>query len=208
LNVHAPGGEWTNAVSQEASVMARIEPQAYADASEAVRGEWDRQIQEHGRMTNMKRTLAHNGAALHALMEWYPLRDEVRLFLGERLTDLFAHAVSAETDCLICSTFFRRILIERGEDPEHLTLAERERDVLEFGRRLATGGHDVSDALFARLRAWLTPAQIVTLTAFGSLMLATNVVNNALRVDLDEYLERYRAHSGVANGARGPALDP
>jgi len=172
--------------------MPRIELQSYADAAESVRTEWDRQIREHGRMTNMKRTLAYNGTALHALMEWYPLRDEVRTFLGERLTDLFAHAVSAENDCLICSTFFRRILIERGEDPENLRLDERDVVVLEYGRRLATGGHDVSDALFNRLRSWFAPAQIVTLTAFGSIMLATNVLNNALQVDLDDYLEPFR----------------
>ena len=41
-------------------------------------------------------------------MTWYPLRDTVQPFLGERLTTLFAHAISSETDCLICSTFFRR----------------------------------------------------------------------------------------------------
>jgi alkylhydroperoxidase family enzyme len=183
--------------------MARIEPQGYAEASESARAEWDRQVREHGRMTNMKRTLAHNGAALHALMEWYPLRDEVRLFLGERLTDLFAHAVSAETDCLICSTFFRRILIERGENPEDLIVNQQERAVLDFGRRLATGGHDVADALFAQLRSWLTPAQIVTLTAFGSIMLATNVVNNALQVDLDDYLEPFRREAGPVQRTTG-----
>jgi alkylhydroperoxidase family enzyme len=188
---------------QESRIMARIEPQTYGEASEPVRVEWDRQVREHGRMTNMKQTLALNGPSLHALMEWYPLRDEVRLFLGERLTDLFAHAVSAENDCLICSTFFRRILIDRGEDPERLALDERERDVLEFARRLATGGHDVSDALFARLLGWLTPTQMVTLTAFGSLMLATNVVNNALQVDLDEYLEPYRRHAGATGSSTG-----
>jgi len=50
----------------------------------------------------------------------------------------------------------------------------------------------VSDALFNRLRSWFAPAQIVTLTAFGSIMLATNVLNNALQVDLDDYLEPFR----------------
>ena len=50
----------------------------------------------------------------------------------------------------------------------------------------------MSDALYGRLEAFLTPAQIVDLTAFGALMVATNVVNNALRVDLDGYLEPYR----------------
>jgi len=172
--------------------MPRIEQIDYDTAPPATRRAHDDHVQHVARMTNMKRTLAHNGTALHALMEWYPLRDEVRTFLGERLTDLFAHAVSAENDCLICSTFFRRILIERGEDPENLRLDERDVVVLEYGRRLATGGHDVSDALFNRLRSWFAPAQIVTLTAFGSIMLATNVLNNALQVDLDDYLEPFR----------------
>lgn len=185
--------------------MARIQPQTYADATDSVRAEWDRQVREHGRMTNMKRTLALNGPSLQALMEWYPLRDEVRRFLGERLTDLFAHAVSAENDCLICSTFFRRILIDRGEDPEQLALDPHDRDVLEFARGIANGGHAVSDALVARLLGWLAPAQLVTLTAFGSLMLATNVFNNALQVDLDEYLEPYRRR---ADTDRTPTVGP
>ncbi len=48
-------------------------------------------------------------------MEWYPLRDEVAGFLGDRATTLFAHAISTQSDCLICSTFFRRILIDVGD---------------------------------------------------------------------------------------------
>ncbi len=72
------------------------------------------------RITNMKRTLLHSVPAFDALMTWYALRDAVQPFLGERLTAIFAHAISAETDCLICSTFFRRLLIESGENPDRL----------------------------------------------------------------------------------------
>ena len=36
------------------------------------------------------------------------------------------------------------------------------------------------------------PVFEATLTAFGALMVATNVFNNALDVDLDAYLEPYR----------------
>jgi hypothetical protein len=36
-------------------------------------------------------------------------------------------------------------------------------------------------------------------------MLATNVFNNALRVDLDQYLEPFRARPGAAAGAAGAA---
>ena len=47
--------------------------------------------------------------------------------------------------------------------------------------------------MYADLARLLTPEQIVALTAFGAIMLATNVFNNALRVDLDGYLEPFRA---------------
>jgi alkylhydroperoxidase family enzyme len=143
-------------------------------------------------MTNMKRTLLHSVPAFKALMEWYPLRDAVQPFLGERLTTLFAHAVSAETDCLICSTFFRRMLIQTGENPDRLRLEERETAVLDFGRKLATSPFTVPDEIYQRLTSYFTPPQIVALTAFGALMVATNVVNNVLEVELDEYLQPYR----------------
>jgi alkylhydroperoxidase family enzyme len=146
----------------------------------------------HGRATNMKRTLARSPVALRALMTWYDLRAEVTPFLGDRLTTLFAHAISAGTDCLVCSTFFRRLLIDAGEDPDRLQLDEWEQTVVAFGRQLAVDPHGVADELFGRLAARLSPAQIVALTAFAGLMVATNLFNNALRVDLDEYLYGYR----------------
>jgi alkylhydroperoxidase family enzyme len=177
---------------QERGRMSRIAPLEVADAEPAARAELERQLAAHGRVTNMKRTLAHSATALDALMTWYPLRDRVARFLGERATTLFAHAISTGADCLICSTFFRRILIEAGEDPSGLQLDDREQAAVEYGVQLVRDANKVSDALYGRLEAFLTPAQIVDLTAFGALMIATNVVNNALRVDLDGYLEPYR----------------
>jgi alkylhydroperoxidase family enzyme len=173
--------------------MSRIAPLQPRDAEPEARAELDRQLAAHGRVTNMKRTLAHSATALHALMTWYPLRDRVAAFLGERATTLFAHAISSGTDCLICSSFFRRVLVESGEDPDALRLDERERAVVDYGAQLARDANAVDDDLYGRLAAFLAPAQLVDLTAFGALMLATNVFNNALRVDLDEYLEPYRA---------------
>jgi alkylhydroperoxidase family enzyme len=173
--------------------MSRITPVEVEAAEPAAREELERQLAAHGRVTNMKRTLAHSPTALGALMTWYPLRDRVAAFLGERATTLFAHAISSRADCLICSTFFRRILVESGEDPEALALDEREQAVVDYGLQLVRDSNAVSDALYRRLEAFLTPAQVVDLTAFGALMIATNVVNNALRVDLDGYLEPYRA---------------
>ena len=176
--------------------MARIRPLEHEQADPAVRVELDRQVAAGGRVTNMKRTLAHSPVALHALMQWYPLRDAVLPFLGERLTMLFAHAVSTQTDCLICSTFFRRTLVESGQNPDALTLDERERAVTEYGRQLARDANGVGDELYERLANFLQPAQIVTLTVFGGLMIATNSFNNALKVDLDDYLQPFRKADG------------
>src|SRR3990172_968495 len=130
--------------------MARIHMAERAEAAVAVREAYDRVVREQGRITNMKRTLLRSLPAFHALMEWYPLRDTVQPFLGERLTNLFAHAISTENDCLICSTFFRRILVESGEDPDRLALDEREELVIEFGRQLSKPFARVPDDLFAR----------------------------------------------------------
>jgi alkylhydroperoxidase family enzyme len=176
--------------------MPRIPPLDDEQAPPASRALLDEQRAAHGRVTNMKRTLAHSPAALRSLMTWYNLHAEVAGFLGERLTTLFAHAISTQTDCLICSTFFRRWLTESGEDPDRLELDERELAVVAFGRQLARDANAISDAAFADLRRFLEPAQIVTLTAFAGLMIATNVFNNALRVDLDEYLYPFRAGAG------------
>jgi alkylhydroperoxidase family enzyme len=172
--------------------MARISPLQEADANPEARDALEGIRASHGRVTNMKRTLARSPVALDALMTWYDLRDAVVPFLGERATTLFAHAISSGTDCLVCSTFFRRMLIDAGEDPDALRLDDWERTVVAYGRQLAVDPHGVSDDLFARLAARLEPDQIVTLTAFGGLMVATNLFNNALRVDLDDYLHGYR----------------
>jgi alkylhydroperoxidase family enzyme len=64
--------------------------------------------------------------------------------------------------------------------------------VLEFGRALAVSPFKVPDDVYQRLQAHFAQPQLVVLTAFGAMMVATNVVNNALEVDLDEYLQPYR----------------
>src|SRR5919107_937305 len=142
--------------------MARIPPVDESSAPPASQELAAAHVATGSRMTNMKWTLAHSPAALDALLSWYPLHDQVAPVLGERRTWLFCHAISTASDCLICSTFFRRLLIDSGEDPASLELDE-----------------------FDEL--------IVTLTAFGAIMVATNVFNDALKVDLDGYLQQYAA---------------
>jgi hypothetical protein len=173
--------------------MARILP---VDESSAPSGSQElaaAHVATGSRMTNMKWTLAHSPVALDALLQWYPLHDAVEPVLGQRRTWLFCQAISTAGDCLICSTFFRRLLIDAGEDPGDLRLDDFDELIMDFGRRLGSDPHTVDDALHAKLAERLDTAQIVTLTAFGAIMVATNVFNDALAVDLDGYLQTYAA---------------
>lgn len=172
--------------------MARIAPLADSEIPAESRPEFERQLAAHGRVTNMKRTLARNAVAFESLMTWYPLHDAVRGFLGKRTTLIFVLSISEQADCLVCSTYFRRHLIDSGETPDRLALDAREEALADFGRQLARDSKAVDDEMMGRLASFLAPDQIVTLTAFGALMLATNVFINVLDVDLDEYLHAYR----------------
>ena len=73
-----------------------------------------------------------------------------------------------------------------------LRLDERDQDLVAFGRQIAANPNNVSDDLFARVQKHFDSNQILSLVAFAGLMVATNIVNNSLRVELDEYLETFR----------------
>jgi hypothetical protein len=173
--------------------MARIAPIDETSAPPASQDLAAAHVATGSRMTNMKWTLAHSPVALDALLQWYPLHDAIEPVLGQRRTWLFCHAISTASDCLICSTFFRRLLIDAGEDPATLELDAFDELIVDFGRRLGTDPHSVDDALHAQLAERLDTRQIVNLTAFGAIMVATNVFNDALAVDLDGYLDTYAA---------------
>ena len=59
-------------------------------------------------------------------------------------------------------------------------------------RRLAVSPFRVPDEVYGRVAAHFDDAKMTALTAFGAIMVATNVFNNALEVELDEYLHPYR----------------
>ena len=177
--------------------MSRIGPIAREQTTGELREMFDRELARFGRLTNMKRTLLRSPAAYHALMEWYPLFDTIKAFTGERLAIIFAHAISSESDCLICTTFMRRLLINRAENPNELDLDEKGRVLVEFGRTVVRPGNRVSDELYRKLAGFFNAEQIVALTAFAGLMVATNMINNILEVDLDEYLYEYRENGAL-----------
>jgi len=147
--------------------------------------------EQGGSLTNMKRTLLHSPPAFLAYMEWYTLAKEIEPFIGKRGIYIFSHAISTQNDCLICSAFFRKILTDQGENPDELTLNEQEALLAAYGKLLASTPHAIPSDIHARLKAAFSDREIVLLTAFAGIMVATNLFNTALKVDLDEYLHGY-----------------
>jgi alkylhydroperoxidase family enzyme len=178
--------------------MSRISKVIYEEALPEIQEEYNRVVKHHGSVSNMKATLLHSPAALRAVLEWYTLFGKVKPVIGQRLSILFCNAISRENACTLCATYMQKEIVDGGEDPERLELDDRDSTIIEFGRQLAADPTRVSDDLFARLRSYLTETQIVELTVFGALMIVNNVVNSALRVEVDEGLSAYIVQPEIA----------
>ncbi len=139
----------------------------------------------------MKRTLLNSVPAFNALMEWYTLRDEAAKFLTLLDINFFCYAISAQNDCLICSTFFRKILKDEQIDFENFEFSPFQQTLVDFGRAMVTNPREIGDDIFNRLKLSLNDEQIVLLTAFGAIMIATNLINTTLKIPLDGYLMGY-----------------
>jgi alkylhydroperoxidase family enzyme len=169
----------------------------YETASAEAKREYDDQIAKNGRVTNMKRTLLHNVPAFHAYMEWYTLKDLVVPFIGDRALSLYSYAISTANECLVCSAFFRKILIDSGDDPDNPTLSETEKLLMDFGHAIGRDPHNIPEALYEKLKAQYNTEQLVLLISFAGIMAATNLFNTVAKIPLDEILYKYVKNEGV-----------
>jgi hypothetical protein len=144
------------------------------------------------RITNMKRTLGHSRTAFEAYMVWYPLYEEVKKILGERLACLFAWSISEASECLLCSTYFRKSIIDSGESPESLVISDDDQQLLDFGAAISRNRGFVDDAVYSPIGNRFKDREIVVLTAFAGIMIATNIFNNVIGTEINEYLHAYK----------------
>lgn len=172
--------------------MARIQPVNENEISPSVKQAFEKHVVEYNaRITNMKATLGHSLPSFEIYMEWYVLYDEIKKILGERLAYLYAYSISFASNCPLCSTFFRKIIIDAGENPESLELNPDEKKVLEFGSSIATSQGNLSDEVYNAVSSMYNQQQMVVLIAFAGQMIATNVFSNVIQTDIDEYLSDY-----------------
>ena len=153
----------------------------------------------NGRITNMKATLGHSLVAFKAYMQWYPLYEEVKKILGPRLSPLFAWSISEASDCPLCSTYFRKIIIESGENPDSLFLSDSDQQILTFGATIAQNKGLIDDKVYQPVRERFSDEEIVVLTAFAGIMIATNIFNNVIDTDIDEYLFPFTLNKSISS---------
>lgn len=172
--------------------MPRISPLLSNELSPAVKEAFEKHQQHYqARVTNMKATMGKALPVFEVYMQWYVLYDELKKITGERTAYLFAHAVSEAGNCPLCTTFFRKIMIDHGESPDALTVSAKEQNLLNFGSAIAANRGEVSDELYASIAGQFTEKEIIVLVGFAGQMIATNIFNNVLQVQIDEYLAPY-----------------
>ena len=66
-----------------------------------------------------------------------PLTGELQRLIGKRAGDFFEYAISEENDCLVCSTYFRKLLKDNGIDFDNFQFTKKEELLISFGRALA-----------------------------------------------------------------------
>lgn len=175
--------------------MARIRMLEREETSPEGQELWDEVVRDHGRMTNMKKTMIQSATAFKTIMGWYDMLEVVKPLLGDRLTSLYMLGISNQTECPVCSTFYRRIMIDAGENPDNPVFTPEEEAIVRFGQELATNSAHMSDEVYNAIAKNYTEEQMTDIITFGAMMVVNNIFNNVADVELDDYLLPYAPDS-------------
>jgi len=172
--------------------MPRLLPLPLDHLSAETAAAFDRHVQEQqSRITNMKATMGRSVLVFDIYMHWYDLYEQVKAIVGGRAAYLFAHAISVGSSCPLCTMYFRKLIIDNGEDPAHLILTADEQAVLDFGGAMGAKTGQVDNAIYDAVRSRYSETELVVLVGFAGQMIATNVFNNVFEVEIDSYLAPY-----------------
>ena len=135
--------------------MPRIAPVNLTDLPPEAQAAVDEHLRQGYRLTNEKLTLLHNATAFEALeAQSYAVDRELQRLVGKRAADFFEYAISVENDCIVCTTYFGKLLRSMGiEDFEGFAFTPEEELMIEYGRAIAKNPKQIPDELFERLRA-------------------------------------------------------
>lgn len=163
-------------------VIEKIDPEHASDeVQEAVR----KHLACGYRITNEKLTLLHNVTCFEALeVQSYAVDRQLQRIVGKRAADIFEYAISQENDCIVCSTYFKKLLEGYGiTDMASFEFTDTERLLVDYAKAVATDRKRIPEELFARLKERFTQEEIVVITTMGVFMIANNYFNDILHVE-------------------------
>ena len=130
-------------------------------------------LAEHpGPLSNLDRALLGNAVVFRAYTGWFDVRDELIPFLGERAVTLFSYAISDAHPAPYCAEFFRREIVESGDDPLDPQVTEAERLLIDWGRTIGAGPSAAKPELTDQVVATFSPPLRQLLVGFAGLMTA------------------------------------
>jgi len=152
----------------------------------------DREIELHGGdYSNLRAALLGNVASFRAYSEWYSLRDEIAPWIGERAVTLFAYAISDAAGSRVLAPYFRKILVDAGDDPVSPQVTEAEQRLIDWGRLIATTPHAIPAEFSTLLESTFAPERRLTLLAFAGLTVALALLTIVGGIPTDDSLIEY-----------------
>jgi len=152
----------------------------------------NREIELHGgEYSNLRAALVGNLATFRAYSEWYSLRDEIAPWIGERAVTLFAYAISDAAGSRVLAPYFRKILVDAGDDPVNPQVTEAEQRLIDWGRLIATTPHGITAEFSALLESTFSPERRLTLLAFAGLTIALSLITIVGEIPTDDSLIEY-----------------
>lgn len=154
-------------------------------ASGEVKEAVEKHLADGYRITNEKLTLLHNVTCFEALeVQSYAVDRQLQRLVGKRAADFFEYAISQENDCIVCSTYFKKLLESYGiTDIASFDFTDTEKLLIEYAKAITADVKNIPDELFVRMKERFTPEEIVVITTMGVFMIANNYFNDILRVE-------------------------
>ncbi len=143
------------------------------------------------KMTNMKRTMVNNVNLFEVVSDLYcVVNDELNGRIPRRALVFFLYAISNGNGCMVCGTWFKRMLIDMGiEDPDNFQFTEEEEDLVNFAEALTSDPNHIPDDVYEALQARYDDETMTILVANAVYTYASNMFNNIVGVPLDDNLK-------------------
>ena len=94
----------------------------------------------------------------------------------------YGYAISTENDCIVCSTYFKKLLDDAGIAFEDFAFTDTEEFLISLGREIVDTKGLISRETREELLRRFDEQQVVELVSFASMMIANNLFNNVLAV--------------------------